>query len=60
MAQTSYDLKIDDPNVAKELVTATSNITGVKWVNVNRDKGTVVVTHSDDFDEAKFKSLAGL
>lgn len=60
MAQTSYDLKIDDPNAAKDLVAATSNIAGVKWVNINIDKGTVVVTHSDDFDEVKFRSVAGL
>ena len=60
MAQTSYDLQVTDQSATKELVAATSDITGVKWVNVNLDKGTVVVTHSDDFDEAKFKSIAGI
>lgn len=60
MAQTSYDLPVADQSAAKDLVEATSDIAGVKWVNVNLEKGTVVVTHSDDFDEAKFKSIAGL
>jgi len=60
MAQTSYELTVADQSAANELIEAAGKLSGVKWVNVNMDKGTVVITHSDDFDEADFKSLAGL
>lgn len=59
MAQTKYDIIIDDKEDADQLVEKTSNIQGVRWVNVNVGS-SVVVTHDDSFDEAAFKSAAGL
>lgn len=60
MAQTLYPLAIADQAAAEALVAKTENITGVRFVNANVDKGTVVVTHGDDFDEAAFKAAAGI
>lgn len=60
MAQTSYQVSINDKENADKLVADTNNMTGVKWVNVNLDSGTVVVTHGEDYDEAAFKSAAGI
>lgn len=57
MAQSSYEVNVADQSAANDLVAAASQLSGVKWVNVNLDKGTVVVTHGDDFDEDGFKAL---
>lgn len=60
MPQIKYDHKVADKTAADELVNKTENVQGVKFVNVNLDGGTVVVTHGDDFDEAAFKAAAGI
>ncbi|WP_367111119.1 hypothetical protein [uncultured Psychrobacter sp.] len=60
MPQTSYKTSIANKDAADKLVADTNNISGVKWVNVNIEQGTIVVTHSEDYDEAAFKSTAGL
>lgn len=41
---------------AEKLVNATADVSGVRFVNVNLAQGFIVVTHSDDFDEAAFKA----
>jgi hypothetical protein len=60
MTQTSYQITIADKDTADKLVADTNTISGVKWVNVNIEQGTVVVTHGDEYDEAAFKSVAGI
>ncbi len=60
MPQTSYDVAVADKESADKLVADTSAISGVKWVNVNLEKGTVVVTYGDNYDEAAFKAAAGI
>ncbi len=60
MPQSQFNLTVADQAAADALVAKAETITGVKFVNVNIDKGTVVVTHSDDFDEAAFKAIAGI
>lgn len=60
MAQTQFNVAVADQAAADALVAKTENITGVRFVNVNVDKGTVVVTHGDDFDEAAFKAAVGI
>lgn len=60
MPQTSYQISITDKDAADKLVADTDNVQGVKWVNVNVGQGTVVVTHSEDYDEAGFKTIAGI
>lgn len=59
MSQTKFDVKISDKDKADEIVKKTENVQGVKFVNVNLDN-CIVVTHGDDFDEAAFKSAAGI
>ena len=54
MPQIKYDHKVADKTAADELINKAENLKGVKFVNVNLDGGTVVVTHGDDFDEAEF------
>lgn len=58
MPQTKYDIRVTDKDAAEKLVADTNQITGVKWVNVNIEQGTVVVTHGDDYDEDSFKAAA--
>lgn len=60
MSQSQFNLTVADQAAADALVAKTENIAGVKFVNINVEKGTVVVTHSDDFDEAAFKAAAGI
>ena len=60
MPQIKYDHKVADKTAADELINKAENVKGVKFVNVNLDGGTVVVTHGDDFDEAAFKAVAGI
>ncbi|WP_131668706.1 hypothetical protein [Psychrobacter pygoscelis] len=59
MAQTKYDHAIDSKDAADQLVEKTSNIQGVKWVNVNVGS-SIVVTHDDSYDEEAFKAAAGI
>lgn len=60
MSQSQFNLTVADQAAADALVAKTENITGVKFVNINVEKGTVVVTHGDDFDEAAFKTAIGI
>ncbi|WP_201576548.1 hypothetical protein [Psychrobacter sp. H8-1] len=60
MPQTTYQAQVTSKDAADKLVADTENLQGVKWVNVNIDKGTIVVTHGEDYDEAAFKSGAGI
>lgn len=60
MPQSCYDVIITDKDTAKDLVTKASTVAGVKWVNVNIDNGTVVVTHSHAYNEAAFKAAVGI
>lgn len=60
MPQTTYQAQVTSKDTADKLVADTENLQGVKWVNVNIDKGTIVVTHGEDYDEAAFKSAAGI
>lgn len=60
MPQIKYDIAIDDQATADEFVKKTNDIQGVKWINVNVGKGSVVVTHDDSFDEDAFKAAAGI
>ncbi|MBO1531024.1 hypothetical protein J3492_07320 [Psychrobacter sp. F1192] len=60
MPQTSYQAQVTSKDAADQLVADTESVQGVKWVNVNIDQGTIVVTHSEDYDEAAFKSAAGI
>lgn len=60
MPQTSYQAQVTSKDAADQLVADTESVKGVKWVNVNIDQGTIVVTHSEDYDEAAFKSAAGI
>lgn len=59
MPQTKYDVKISDKSRADEIIKNTETIKGVKFVNVNIDH-CIVVTHSEDYDEAAFKAAAGI
>ncbi len=59
MAQTKYDVKISDKAQADEIVKKVEALQGVKFVNVNID-ASIVVTHSDDYDEAGFKAIVGI
>lgn len=60
MSQSQFNLTVADQAAADALVAKTENIAGVKFVNINVEKGTVVVTHGDDFDEATFKTAIGI
>lgn len=60
MPQSQFNVTVADQAAADALVSKTENVAGVKFVNVNVEKGTVVVTHGDDFDEAAFKAAAGI
>lgn len=60
MPQSQFNLTVADQAAAEALVAKTETVSGVKFVNVNIDKGTVVVTHGDDFDEVAFKAAAGI
>ncbi|STZ07644.1 Uncharacterised protein [Moraxella caprae] len=60
MPQSQFNLTVADQAAADALIAKTETIAGVKFVNVNIDKGTVIVTHSEDFDEAAFKVAAGI
>lgn len=60
MPQTSYETSINDKDTADKVVSDGGAVQGVKWININTEKGIIVVTHSDDYDEAAFKSIAGL
>lgn len=60
MPQTKYDVQISDKALAEEIIKKTEELKGVKFVNVNIDHGSIVVTHSEDFDEAAFKAAAGI
>lgn len=60
MPQTSYQATISDRELADKITKEGSDVQGVKWININPDNGTIVVTHSEDYDEAAFKSIAGL
>ncbi len=59
MAQTKYDVIISDKAQADEIVAKVEEVQGVKFVNVNID-ASIVVTHSDDYDEGAFKAIVGL
>lgn len=60
MPQSQFNVTVADQAAADAIVAKTENVAGVKFVNVNVDKGTVVVTHGDDFDENAFKAAAGI
>ncbi|WP_066801751.1 hypothetical protein [Moraxella oblonga] len=60
MPQSQFNVTVADQAAADALVAKTEGVAGVKFVNVNLDKGTVVVTHGDDFDENAFKAAAGI
>ena len=60
MPQSCYNVTITDKDTAEDLVTKGNSVTGVKWINVNIDKGLVVVTHREDYDEAAFKLATGI
>ena len=60
MTQTLYQSTIADRESADKLVADTIDITGVRWVDVNITHGSIMVTHDDDYDEATFKSIAGV
>lgn len=59
MPQTSYQTGISDKDTADQIISDGNNVQGVKWININTEKGLIVVTHSEDYDEAAFKSIAG-
>lgn len=59
MPQTQYDIIINDKAEGEAFVAKTETVKGVKFVNVNLGK-SVVVTYSDDYDEAAFKAAAGI
>lgn len=60
MPQTKYDIAIDNKEEAEQFVQKTSSVQGVKWVNVNIEHGSIVVTHDDSYDEAAFKAAGGI
>lgn len=60
MPQSQFNVKVADQATADQIVAKTESVAGVKFVNVNVDAGTIVVTHGDDFDEAAFKAAAGI
>ncbi len=60
MPQTKYDIQIINQEVARELIKKIETVKGVKFVNVNMEDGSVVVTHSQDYDETTFKQIVGL
>lgn len=60
MPQTKYDVSFTDKARAEQIVIETKEITGVKWVNVNMEHHSIVVTHSEDYDEERFKAVAGI
>lgn len=60
MPQTKYDIVVGDKAAADAFVAKTENVKGVKFVNVGVDGTGVVVTHSEDYDEAAFKAAAGI
>lgn len=60
MPQSQFNVTVADQTAADAIVAKTENVAGVKFVNVNVDKGTIVVTHGDDFDENAFKAAAGI
>lgn len=60
MPQTQYDIPVGDKEAADAFVAKTENIKGVKFVNVGASGHGVVVTHSEDYDEAAFKAAAGI
>lgn len=60
MPQSQFNATVADKAAADALVAKTENLPGVKFVNVNIDNGTIVVTHGDDFDENAFKAAAGI
>lgn len=60
MPQSQFDVKVADQAAADQIVANTESVAGLKFVNINVDAGTIVVTHGDDFDEAAFKAAAGI
>lgn len=60
MPQSQFNTTVADQAAADAIVAKTENLAGVKFVNVNIEKGTIVVTHGDDFDEGAFKAAAGI
>ncbi len=60
MPQTLYQSTITDKESADKLVADTIDIAGVRWVDVNITHSTIMVTHDEDYDEAAFKSIAGV
>lgn len=60
MPQTQIQANIADQAAADAIVSKGEGVAGVKFVNVNVESNTVVVTHDDSFDEATFKSATGI
>lgn len=60
MPQTKIEASIADQATADAIVKNTESVAGVKFVNVNIDNNSIVITHDDSFDEAAFKSAAGI
>lgn len=60
MPQSCYNITMTDEDTTEDFINKGNNIAGVKWINVNIDKGLVVVTHDDDYDEAAFKSVMAI
>lgn len=60
MPQTKYDVSVTDKARADEIIKQAEEIKGVKFVNINPDNGSIVVTHSEDFDESAFKAVIGI
>lgn len=60
MPQTKFDAKVADQAAADQIVSKAEGVADVKFVNVNLEQGTIVVTHGDDFDESAFKSAVGI
>ena len=57
MAQSKMTVSgLNGKEDAEKLVNATADVSGVRFVNVNLAQGFIVVTYSDDFDEAAFKA----
>lgn len=60
MPQTKYDVSVTDKARADEIIKQAEEIKGVKFVNINPDNGSIVVTHSEDFDETAFKAVINI
>lgn len=60
MTQTKYDVQLTDEALADEIIKKIEAIKGVKFVNVNPDHGSIVVTHNEEYEKAAFKAIVGI